>query len=310
MPLMPTSPNLDALCGVSEFVRQHALDLLRRHVLNVPLILPGPLRERISRVDERGNQKYGSLDEPSFEPNGEVSIHGWAVDPTNKQPGGPVLITATGVDNVTRPLVVFNTRTYRPPMAPADGIYQAMPCGFLGQARFDRLPPGQYRVAGWRIDTRLSIANQLAETYVIDWGRSGKMNRNVSAITFPALDPTIQNRNGMLDDAVLQPGKHLSASGWAMDFNTASLPKAVLFTATDSANNTKLIGMTVPESPRPDVADALHNARLAYSGYRAMLNIADLPAGDYRIAAWDVDNSEEENVNQMGGIHALHVPPQ
>ena len=143
MPLMPSSQNLNSLCGVPEYVHQHAMDLVRRHILDVPQVSAASLRECLAHVSETGNIAYGSLDEPTFDKNSRVSIRGWAVDPVRKQPGGPVLITCTGPDNVARPLAVFNTFTYRPQAAPADGIYEQMACAFMWLASFDRVPPAQ-----------------------------------------------------------------------------------------------------------------------------------------------------------------------
>ena len=96
MPLMPLSQNLNSLCGVSEYVHRHAMDLVRRHILDVPQISPAPITERIAQVTEGGNIAYGALDEPNIDKDGKVSIRGWAVDPFKKQPAGPVLITCTG----------------------------------------------------------------------------------------------------------------------------------------------------------------------------------------------------------------------
>ena len=84
MPLMPTSQNLDSLCGVSEYVRRHAMDLIRRHILDVPQISPAPIAERIAQGTDDGDIAYGALDEPTIDKNGKVSIRGWAVDPASR----------------------------------------------------------------------------------------------------------------------------------------------------------------------------------------------------------------------------------
>ena len=162
-----------------------------------------------------------------------------------------MLITCTGPDHITRPLVVFNTFTYRPKAAPADGIYQQMPCAFMGLAAFDRLPPAQYRVAAWRVDTRTSTASQLEDTYLLDWSLSRKVSRNLNTIVYPPLSFKADNRNGNLDAVTLLPDQRLGASGWAMDNGTSSIPRMVLITCTDSAGATRLLGTTTPKIPRP-----------------------------------------------------------
>ena len=310
MPLMPSSQKLDKLCGVPELVRQRALDLLRRHILDVPQISAAPILERIKGVAAVGNRAYGLLDEPTLEANGRVALHGWAVDPFKKKPAEAVLITCTGPDHVTRPLLVLDPYTYRPALAPADGIYQQLPCGFLEIASFDRLPPGQYRVAAWRVDIRSSIANELAGTYLLQWGRSGKLTRDLNTITFPALARTFDSRNGILDAVTLQPDKQLVVSGWAVDFKTGSLPKVILISCTDGAGATRLVGTTVANVPRDDVAEALHNQQMAFSGFTATVDLGQLPPGDYQVAAWDIDNTEEENLAQMAGVRTIQIPPR
>ena len=310
LPLLPTSQNLDSLCGVPAYVNQHAMDLVRRHILDVPQVSAPPLLKCIARVSETGDIAYGSLDEPTFDKNGKVSIRGWAVDPVSKQPGGPVLITCTGPDNVTRPLVVFNTFTYRPEAAPADGIYEQMPCAFMGLASFNRLPPAQYRVAAWRVDLKSSIANQLEDTYLVEWSRSRKVTRDVNAIVFPPLSFRQDNRNGNLDTVALLPDQRLSVSGWAMDANTSAVPRAVLVTCTDSTGRTRLLGTTVPNVPRPDVATSLKNKDLAYAGFQAVVDIGNLPPGEYHVATWGIDNSDEEGAAQMGNVQTVQIPPR
>ena len=310
LPLMPSSQNLDSLCGVSEYVHQHAMDLVRRHILDVPQVLPAPITERIAQVTEGGDIAYGSLDEPNIDKENKVSIRGWAVDPFKKQPAGPVLITCTGPDHVTRPMVVFNTFTYRPKAAPAEGSYEQMPCAFMGLASFDRLPPGQYRVAAWRVDIKSSTASQLADTYLLDWSLSRKVTRNVNAIAFPPPDPKQDNHNGNLDEINLLPGGQLSASGWAMDNATSSIPRMVLITCTDRAGATRLVGTTIPGAPRPDVVASLQNGGLLYSGFHTTADVGKLPPGDYLVTAWNIGNDDAETVVQMGNVLPLQIPPK
>ena len=310
MPLMPTSQNLDSLCGVPDYVHQHAMDLVRRHLLDVPQVSAAPLLACIAHVGQTGNVAYGSLDEPTFDHYGQVSIRGWAVDPVKKQPGGPVLITCTGPDNVTRPLVVFNTFTYRPKGAPAEGVYEQMPCAFMGLAKFDRLPPASYRVAAWQVDLKTSVATQLADTYLVEWSRSRKVTRNLNTIVFPPLSLKQDNRNGNLDAASLLPDGRLSVSGWAMDANTSTVPRLVLVTCTDRAGTTRLLGTTIPNVPRPDVVNSLKDEDLAYSGFHAVVDVGSLPPGEYHVATWGIDNSDEEEVAQMGNVQPLLIPPK
>ena len=310
MPLIPSGQNLDSLCGVPEYVHQHAMDLVRRHILDVPQVAAAPLLACIAHVSVTGNVAYGALDEPTLDKTGKFSIRGWAVDPVKKQPGGPVLITCTGPDNVTRPLAVFDTFTYRPLQAPAYGIYEQMPCAFMGLAGFDRLPPAQYRVAAWQVDLKTSRANQLADTYLVEWSRSRKVTRDLRTIEFPPLSLKQNNRNGNLDTVSLLPNGRLSVAGWAMDPNTATVPRVVLVTCTDQAGITHLLGTTIPNVPRADVAISLKDEDLAYAGFQAVVDAGNLPPGEYQVATWGIDNSDEEEVAQMGNVQPLQIPPK
>ena len=178
----------------------------------------------------------------------------------------------------------------------------------MGLATFDRLPPAQYRVAAWRVDTKSSTASQLADTYLLDWSLSRKVTRDVNTIVFPPLALKQDNRNGNLDEINPLPGQHLSAAGWAMDDATSSIPRMVLITCTDSTGATHLLGTTIPNMSRPDVVTSLQAEALLYSGYRTTVDVSKLPPGDYQIAAWDIDNSDEEKVVQMGNPQPLQIP--
>ncbi len=310
LPVMSASQNLDALCGVPDLVRQRGPELVRRHLLAVSLA-SATLRARLGVPTPGGDPAFGGLDQPVSTPDGKVSIRGWAVDPYKKAPAGTVLITCTGADQVTHPLVVFLTNTYRPAGAPAAGKYQTMPCAYMGSANFDRLAPGEYRVAAWWVDARLSILNQLGGTYLFSWRRGGMPTRSLDAIEFPPLNPQENNHGGNLDEAVLGPDRAVAVRGWAMDPNTGVVPSGVLITCTDEAGGrTRVLGTATPADVRDDVAKSLHNDALEYSGFKARFDLGSLPPGTYRVGAWLLGGSDRSMLVQLGGTHQIQIPPK
>ena len=310
LPLMPNSQNLDGLCGAPSLVQRHGPDLVRRHLLTAPLASAPALQNRLRLLTPEGDRHFGVLDEPTPNAEGRVTIRGWAVDPYQKKPAGTVLITCTGADQVTRPLVVLLTNTYRLPGAPATGAYQAMACAFAGGVSFDRLAPGKYLVAAWWVDARLSILNQIGDTYLFTWTPRGTSARTPVAADFPPLNPQEGNRGGSLDEAVLVPGQGVAVRGWAVDPKTGTVPIRVFVTCTDEAGTTtRLLGSVTPANPRDDVARSLHNDTVEYCGFQAQLDPGPLPPGTYRVGAWLLGGPDKATLVQLAGTHPIQVPP-
>ena len=309
LPLMPTSQNLDALCGVSDYIHDHALDLMRRGILNVSIV-PKSVYPRLQRVTETGHLKYGELDLPEMDRTGKVSIRGWAVDPVKKQPAGKVLITCTGTDGVTHPLVALVTDLYRPPQAPAAKPYQPLPCAFVRLVSFDRLAPGEYRVAGWAIDSRTNRPHQIGGTSLFKWERSGELNHPLASVVFPPPVADAGNRYGSLEIAALKPGNQLEIQAWTMDPNTNAVPKAALITVTDRAGATRIVWHGGPREERQDVVSSLHNDSLTYCGVKAQVDLGQLPAGDYQVAGWAVGDDPQETPQQLSALFPIHIAPK
>ena len=165
-------------------------------------------------------------------------------------------------------------------------------------------------MAAGQVDLETSAANQLEDTYLVDWPPLRKATRDPNAIVFPPPSFKQDNSNGNLDTAALLPNGQLSVSGWARDANTATVPRTVLITGTDRAGTTRLLGTTVPNAPRPDVAAALKDEEMVYSGFHAVVDVGRLPPGEYQVATWIIGNSDEEEIAQMGNVQPLLIPPE
>ena len=288
LPIIPSGQNLDSLCGVPDYIRRHAMDLIRRRILDVPMASK-TLSAAIQKGTPRGDAAFGALDSPDYDASGRVSIRGWAVNPALKEPAGRVLITCTGKDKVARPLLVLLTNLPRPAGAPAAGEYQKMDCGFMALVSFDRLEPGEYTVAAWTVDLRLNRVNQIRDTYQFKWTRTGTLVRPLASLQFPPLDFGENNRSGTLEEIRVENGTILAAHGWSLDVNAGTVPKAVLLTCTDAAGRTQVIGQVGPA-----VLRHRSGGQSAAQGFAALLvafhcpraEVGSLPPGDYLLAAW------------------------
>jgi hypothetical protein len=79
------------------------------------------------------------------------------------------------------------------------------------------------------------------------------------------------------------------ASGWAVIPKGLRPADAVLLTYDDSVKGPVAFAVAAPSTPRPEVVDALHDARYEYSGWLCKFRRSTVPAGDQLITAWSLD---------------------
>jgi hypothetical protein len=94
---------------------------------------------------------------------------------------------------------------------------------------------------------------------------------------------------GFFESIIVRQGGACEASGWAMIPKGLRPADAVLLTYDDSVRGPIAFAVAAPIKSRPEVVDALHDARYEYSGWLCKFQRSSVPAGDQLITAWSFD---------------------
>ncbi|MFL6519794.1 MAG: hypothetical protein ACJ8NS_06200 [Chthoniobacterales bacterium] len=90
-------------------------------------------------------------------------------------------------------------------------------------------------------------------------------------------------------ESVTSEGQTCKAFGWAMIPKGFRPADAVLLAYDDPTRGPIAFALTVPITPRPDVAQVLHDYDFGLSGWSCEFERSRVPPGDHRITAWAFD---------------------
>jgi hypothetical protein len=90
-------------------------------------------------------------------------------------------------------------------------------------------------------------------------------------------------------ESVTSEGQICKAYGWAMIPKGFRPADAVLLAYDDPIRGPVAFALTVPITPRPEVAQALHDDRVQLSGWSCEFDRSKVAPGDQRITAWAFD---------------------
>ncbi len=94
---------------------------------------------------------------------------------------------------------------------------------------------------------------------------------------------------GFFEGLISKAGGAWEATGWAMIPKGLRPADAVLLAYDDPVKGPTAFTIASPTRPRPEVAEALHDARYEYSGWSCEFQRTKVPAGEHRITAWAFD---------------------
>ena len=109
---------------------------------------------------------------------------------------------------------------------------------------------------------------------------------------------------GFFDSIMVRQDGACEASGWAVIPKGLRPADAVLLTYDDSVKGPVAFAVAAPSTPRPEVVDALHDARYEYSGWLCKFRRSTVPAGDQLITAWSL-NADKMVVRSLITQHTL-----
>lgn len=129
-------------------------------------------------------------------------------------------------------------------------------------------------------------------------------------VQFP--QPHDEHIYGSLDKVELLDGNNIQVTGWAADTVKNALIKTILFTATDSANQTVPIATIAPHTIRPDITEIFNFSPLLASGFNTTIVVPKISnhslIGKQFIAAWAIDNNNQ--LHQIGAEFIISLPTQ
>jgi hypothetical protein len=109
---------------------------------------------------------------------------------------------------------------------------------------------------------------------------------------------------GFLESVSLQ-GQVCRAVGWAMIPKGYRPADAVLLAYDDPGRGPIAFALTVPTTPRPDIAQLSHDDRVELSGWSCEFERSKLAAGDHRITAWAFD-ADKILLYPLGNAQVIH----
>jgi hypothetical protein len=94
---------------------------------------------------------------------------------------------------------------------------------------------------------------------------------------------------GFFEGLISKAGGAWEATGWAMIPKGLRPADAVLLAYDDPVKGPTAFTIASPTRSRPEVAEALHDARYEYSGWSCEFQRTKVPPGEHRITAWAFD---------------------
>lgn len=140
------------------------------------------------------------------------------------------------------------------------------------------------------VHARYLIANA---TQTRPWA---KMANQLGFIHPPLLESprlsTLTNRPqraGFFESVIARQSGVCEASGWAMIPKGFRPADAVLLAYDDPDRGPIAFAIVSPDRPRPELVEALHDARYEYCGWSCEFERSKVPGGDQQISAWAFD---------------------